>query len=109
MKEHDGFKFAFLSILALVINALAVLLDGYILQKFWVWFVIPIFTTAPMITLGGAVGLSCFVSFIGMAWTKRRETEGKSHGERVAEIFGESIIIPLITLGLGWIIWMIVY
>lgn len=90
-----------------LIAVIALILDGFILKTFWAWFLLPVFPGAPKLTITTAIGLACLISFIGQSWTKKQEEGDLS--DKLAAMVGVSIITPLITLGLGWLVWLAIY
>lgn len=38
-----------------------ILLEGYILSKMWLWFIVPVFSL-PVLTVGQAVGICCMLT-----------------------------------------------
>lgn len=78
---------------------------GVILYKFWNWFVLPVFTTLPVLTLVQAIGLMFVINLF------------KSHfmGENIRDEFKKNkwespvaiLILPWITLIFGWLAWQI--
>lgn len=75
---------------------------GYILTRFWVWFVVPVFALAPL-GLGQAVGLSLFVAFF-----KTIKTSGKPERELTLDEKWTGLIQMYILDGLmllaGWFV-----
>ncbi len=72
---------------------------GYVLLKFWTWFMLPVFTTVPHITFWQAVGLMLVISMFkgtGTLDIKDEYKEDKWH--RIAY----SLMGPWLTLACGW-------
>ena len=43
---------------------LMALFNGWIIIKYWNWFILPVFKNAPILTLPYAIGLSAFISML---------------------------------------------
>jgi hypothetical protein len=78
---------------------------GLVLYKFWGWFVLPVFTTLPVLTFTQALGLMFVVGLF------------KSHfaGENIKDEYKKDkysqtivlFILPWLTLIFGWLAWLI--
>lgn len=82
----------------LAVGAIAVLWGGYVLSILWGWFMIPVFGL-PALTAMQAAGVKLTVRVI--TYTHRREEE---KDDWLITSFVEATILPLVLLGLGWII-----
>lgn len=81
--------------------AAAVTVNGFVLSVMWGWFVVPVFHL-PELGLWQAVGLATVLQlFTGQMHVTREKTEGP--GEAFAKLF----ILPFITLGLGWLVYLL--
>jgi len=67
---------------------------GWVLFKFWYWFVLPIFTNLPHITYMQAVGLSLFISLFHRATGSEKD---KEKGSLI--VF---LIAPFLTVLIGY-------
>ena len=78
------------------------LLDGWVLQKLWGWFIVPVFGL-PALSLAAAIGIGMTASYITHhSQVRPKETqEGKA---AVASMLWELFFRPLVALGLGWVI-----
>ena len=81
--------------------AFSVFTWGFVMLKFWNWFILPVFTTLPVINYYQAIGLFCFLAlFKSNIPVNKNETSSSSW-----MIF----LTPIITFIVGWIIhaWII--
>ena len=94
-------KITILAFLAMcAITAIAFLIGGFMILKFWEWFIIPVFTFAPVINIGQAIGLSLFLSlFKSSVSIKRQYRDDESYTQLAQAIF---------VFVLGWIIHLII-
>jgi len=70
---------------------------GLVLFKFWGWFVLPVFTTLPVITFAQAIGLM----FVIGLFTGTSEIIKKEYKEEWSVWIG--LAYPWLTLIFGWI------
>lgn len=87
-----------------VTAVLGSMLSGYALSVMWSWFMVPTFGL-PNLSIPAALGLCLVVRYMTMERRKTKEDGEKlKPGERTAESFA----IPLLFLGVGWVIqqWM---
>lgn len=82
---------------ALLISPLTVVLNGFVLCKLWLWFVVPQFHLAPL-TIPVALGISVLVGMLTHQQTPRDKTSG------VWTSIAFAILLPLFTLSVGWVI-----
>ena len=73
-------------ILGSMLVFLGIVLRGYILTKYWTWFIVSTFEVKP-IALINAIGLSLFVSFLWLRPAPKKEK--KSFWVKSAELFIE--------------------
>lgn len=78
---------------------------GYVLSVIWRWFMVAAFGV-PQLGIATAIGLSLIVSFL----TDKvdRHTNEKSWGELLAEGFASTLLSPLLTLGIAWVVHLFV-
>lgn len=67
---------------------------GFVLMKFWVWFLLPIFPTLPYINFWQSIGLILFMSLFAPSNKKSKD------------MWYTIICTPWITLFIGWIIYL---
>ena len=79
------------------------LMKGFVLTKMWVWFVIPLFPTLPMLTLWQAVGLAMIPAFITASTTVH-----KDHETALGASFFATLINPWLVLLCAWIAHLII-
>jgi len=89
-------------ILTAVIFIYEALIWGWVLFKFWEWFVLPVFSNLPVLTLGQAIGLIFVIGLFKPMTTEIIKKEYK-------ESWGHWLVLayPWITLILGWLAWKI--
>lgn len=91
---------AIIFLLVLIVGGLIVYNSfswGFVLFKFWGWFIVPVFTTLPLITFWQAVGLMFVVAlFHGKHLTPK---EYDKTNAAVTVLLG-----PWLTLFVGWLI-----
>lgn len=75
---------------------------GFVLYKFWHWFVLPAFVGVPAITIPAAIGLTLVIGL----FHRYRNIELEVHGTKIKEKpkWAQSIFHPWVVLGLGWFI-----
>jgi hypothetical protein len=93
--------FGFLAILVIffLIISYTALSWGFVLFKFWVWFILPIFTTLPTLNYWQAVGLMLVSSLIVRHTTSIKDEfidEGKTWFVIVSS--------PWLTLAAAWVV-----
>ena len=84
-------------IAGLVSVFLLIIFRGYVLVKYWVWFILPVFPLRE-IRIIEAIGLSAFVGFLW--YHKQVEKEDEEWWKKILEGF----IVVLVLWGMGWII-----
>ncbi len=76
---------------------------GYVLSVMWSWFIIPVFTGAPTLSIPAAIGISIVISYVTRHATNLKEKEDADF-DWYAKQTGKMLFIPLFFLGYGWII-----
>jgi hypothetical protein len=85
----------------LVLAAVGTLIKGFLLMKFYAWFIAPTFEVSEL-TLVQALGLSFFVGFLTFKYKK--DEAKRTTTEVVTEALGIYLVgYPLILL-MGWIL-----
>ena len=84
----------------IVTTVLTVLLQGWIIAKFWAWFIIPIFPVKPL-SLIQAIGFSMFVSLMIF---KVKPDEKESTFVEHLKMLLLTVITLLLIWGIGWFI-----
>lgn len=70
---------------------------GFVLFKFWGWFVVPVFSTLPVLTFWQAVGLMFIIALFHGQHVKPKEYDEFDAATTV-------LIGPWLTLFVGWLI-----
>jgi hypothetical protein len=73
---------------------------GWVCFKFWYWFVLPVFTTLPELTLIQCIGLMMFISLFK---STQAQVINKEYVNETATNW-LPIIAPPIVLFVGWIV-----
>ena len=79
---------------------LLIALNGYALHVLWSWFVVPTLGVREISTVQAA-GLLMIYSFVV---SKPHKPDGRTLMEVVMGGIAHQVTVPLITLGLGWIL-----
>lgn len=74
------------------------ILRGFVLTKLWAWFVVPFFGL-PALSIPLAIGISLLIGFLAQSPTAKDVESGDWK-----KSFSISILSPLITLFIGWIV-----
>lgn len=70
---------------------------GFVLMKFWVWFVLPVFPLLPVLTFWQAVGLMFIFGLFGKSQISPKEKDNTS-------VWTTLLLGPWLTLFGGWLI-----
>jgi len=92
----------FLTGLFFVFAAVSVVLNGWVLNTLWGWFMVPVLGL-PQISIAQAMGIAAIVRLLTYQYTR----EVVEEGDEVAALTKEFIIVilqPFVVLLLGWII-----
>lgn len=74
---------------------------GYVLYKFWQWFLLPVFPTLPHISISQAVGLMIVVQLFDKNIPQVLNGElVNSDGKNIYDV-----ISPIISFVFGWFVW----
>jgi hypothetical protein len=84
---------------------------GLVAYKFWYWFMLPVFPALPSITLIQAIGLLFFVGvithkskYVEPNWLKEKRVQKEK-----IEALAMSLLGPFITLGIGYLMYIIFF
>lgn len=77
---------------------------GFILYKYWYWFLLEVFPELPQITFLSAVGLKMFMSMFHNKTSKRSFKEG-FYSQSKTDFVIEALVTPWVALFAGWIIY----
>lgn len=88
----------------MVISISGLIVKGIVLQKFWLWFVMPVFNF-PVLTLPIAIGICLVVSMLTYQFdfSKIKDTSKEKEVQSWVSAFG-SVLFPLIYLLEGYIV-----
>jgi hypothetical protein len=100
---------AFLLIIGgLAVIALALLYGAFawafVMYKFWYWFLLPVFTTLPQVTLVQCVGLMMFIGLFNTAIPYIPKKEYRDDSSRSWAVF----LAPPVVLLLGWLVKIVI-
>lgn len=73
---------------------------GYVMYKFWYWFLLPVFPLLPKIMFNQALGLSIFTAVFKNHNSNHKKDEDESKATRMLT----PLIAPWILLGVAYII-----
>ena len=88
--------------IALALQMPRIILNGIALSQLWYWFIVPTFNAPPLglaVAIGVSMTLSMFVNAQNTNSTKASDTQ-----EIVAKVIGYTIVRPLLTLAIGYIV-----
>ena len=80
--------------------AIGTILRGFVINKFWIWFVLPVFDSAPALDIGHAIGISMVVSIL--TYQHVPQLKDQKYDSTGAIAFGLSY--PLTALLMGWVV-----
>lgn len=81
---------------------------GFVLFKFWYWFLIPVFSTAPQIDYWQAIGLMFIISLFNKVATEVSIKDEYLKTEEKTTVYTLGFLSPWITLVIGFIIHLII-
>lgn len=92
------------ALLSLCLSVFNVVARGFMIKTLWTWFVLPVFTTMPSLTILSAYGLSMVIQALCVwKWTSAAEMRDNKSSD-----FGDNQIVFLLTSGIflftGWVI-----
>lgn len=92
-------------LITLISRIIGVVLKGWVLTIFWVWFIIPAFKLDYTISIASAISFMFLISFIQpIDFNKKLDTSKTPIKSDYVGVIAGSIIIPFIYLGIGYII-----
>jgi hypothetical protein len=93
-----------------VLAVVAALANGWALVTIWNWFIPPIFGLVSL-TLWQAVGVSMvFNLFVGVKnQTSNSETKDKTFGEVFLSSLITTILTPLFTVAIAWVVFQLAF
>jgi hypothetical protein len=93
-------------IFAILITAVVgALFNGYVIMKFWGWFILPVFESMPEIGLVEAIGIALVMSVLTHQVQPSKEKDGEtSISGTVAVYVGKATLAPLFMLIIGYIV-----
>lgn len=102
MKSFITFLITALVVSLVIFGAIAysALTWGLVFWNFWYWFVLPVFPLLPQVTFIQSIGLMLFVSLFKVQVPTQIKDE---YREKTTEQI-MSLILPFITLFMGWIV-----
>lgn len=74
---------------------------GFLTMKLWAWFVVPTFG-GPALGLWTAIGIRMLVSTA--AYRPSDDSKKRKFGETVSWVFTNAIVLPLMLLGMAWVV-----
>jgi hypothetical protein len=77
---------------------------GFVMYKFWYWFLLPVFPSLPGIKFWQAVGLFIFINLFQISTGQAIKEEYKDNTASTVA----AILNPWVLLFIGWIIYKIV-
>jgi hypothetical protein len=81
-------------------------LQGLVIDRFYYWFVLPVFTGLPAITFFQAIGLSFFITLF-KEHSYKEDEEGETQEAKYRRIAVGLLHMPILLL-LGWITHLII-
>lgn len=103
MKETKGF--ACLGVIVFTFFSLPIgsLMNGWVLSILWEWFIIPIFNVSSL-SIPMAIGFSLVIGFLTKKSSSDENNKNKEISTLVGEVIEYSILYPLFTLALAWVV-----
>lgn len=101
MKEAKGFACFGLVLFAIAAIVISAIMNGWALSVTWAWFIVPVFGL-PTLTVVQAIGVALVAAIL--THQSQESNKEKEIPELTGEIISRSVLVPLATVGLGWII-----
>lgn len=96
---------------AIVVMLLAIvplmLLEGYVLSRLWLWFIVPVFSL-PVLSVGQAVGIMVVVSMLKTQLTNKSNEEGSLTSKMLVQLL-TSAFMRLAVWGIGYLVYCCIY
>jgi hypothetical protein len=100
MKDESENSGCLLAVFALAMAAPAYIWRGYVLSLLWGWFMVPTFSL-PRLSITAAIGIALTV---GMLTSCSDDNNDKTQAEIFTGLVATSFILPLMVLGVGWVV-----
>jgi hypothetical protein len=75
---------------------------GFVMYKFWGWFVLPVFPLLPTLTIVQCVGLMCFIGLFHSNVPQIIKKEYKDESQHT----WITVLAPPVSLFIGWLIYV---
>ena len=92
-------------VLVLVLIAYGAFAYGVVMYNFWYWFITPVFSSAPIISVSQAIGLNMFTSIITIGISKKQSK--KEEGDKWTTL-GTALFTPWFLLELGYFVHLLI-
>jgi len=92
-------------ITAVILSAIGIIVSGVFFMKVWLWFIVPVFTSMPVLTLNQSIGVVVFISIFKIK--RDNDEKDKDFGETVANWF-VSMIFTLFMFGFAYVIYLFI-
>jgi hypothetical protein len=92
----------------LLILPISALVRGFVLSVLWGWFILPVFESAPALTIVQAIGIAMVIAFLTYQTQEQSGAAKKDMGEVITNAIGHAVAAPLFTLAVGWIVYLFV-
>jgi hypothetical protein len=101
-KEKIAHESTILFLLTLIAFIITIPSWGFVFYKFYSWFILPVFTQAPVITFSQAIGLSIFAMLLKRSKGKKVYRENDSFAGKTQKVIVLTLA-PWVFLSFGWI------
>lgn len=119
MAKHTAAEAIGILVLGLLLSGVALLsgafFSGWVFVSLWDWFIRPVFTAAPAVTMWQAYGIMFFVRFM-MLKAEDLKVSQEDMDKEWSENFGDCIkgifkfaAYSAVTVFIGWIAWSFIY
>lgn len=82
---------------------------GFVLFKFWYWFLLPVFVTLPQITYYQAIGIMIFIGLFQKLKMEKHFKKDVIDKEKGKYDVYTALLMPWATLVLGYLVKLIIY
>lgn len=85
---------------------IGMIMNGWALSTLWNWFVPPIFVGLPTLTFGKSIGIAMVAKLFTGAYnlSNTSDTKKKTFTDVFVEGLSAAVLVPLITVGIAWIV-----